>query len=241
VAAILVIAAWAAMSVFLDSPALAYIQLGTRSVVAILAACAVLLVAIQLMGRLPYARTSPSARRIQHRAMATAVVAAAVVVPAILANRILPVLSARFGWGRYGFPPPVPLTSLSPITDKLGIRLPKGTTVVAGEFIAGADEHLLAVLDMPAAGAEQFLHGQRFAWNAEVSPDELAIAWPPEVWRKLLLPHGLGSLAQRPGAVYVLASVPTATDFCYALIDPSERGRVMVHLYWVRTLEQWNW
>jgi len=181
----------------------------------------------------PTAQGSSSGKERARHAALWVLIAIAVICTFSLACAIFPVLSRKLEWGRYGYQPPVTLRSLIPITDKLGLRLPPGTRVVTGEFIAGPSEHLLAVLEAPSAEAETvFVKGQRFKWDIVASADELGLRMPPDMLR---------DLAGRSPVIYAQADEPRSTDLCAAVLDLSKGDRVVIYLYWIRTIEDSRW
>ena len=198
----------------------------------------IVLLAWGLLWRLVERRGTSNATRCeqkrtpQREALAGVILVVALVSALLFARAVFPVLSRKLEWGRYGFQPPVPVRSLEPITDKLGLHLPEGTRVVKGEFMSGPHNHLFAVLEMPRAGAEGLLHQSPFREGIVSSADDLPLGLPPEFTR---------SVAGKSHVVYAAASFPLPTDVCAMAVDLSDADRALVYLYWVRTVEDWNW
>jgi hypothetical protein len=165
-------------------------------------------------------------------AAVTQVTFAALLVSLLLAGAAFPALSRALEWGRYGFPPPVRLRDLDPITEKLGLRVPSGTEVVRGWFTAGPGQHLYAVLHMPAAGVDSFLHKQAFQWDLDPGYAESDVPMPSEA---------LQAIRGRSPVILGSASVPRGTDNCWVAVDLSPKTTAVVYLYWVRTIEDWDW
>jgi len=161
-----------------------------------------------------------------------ATVVIALIAAYLVARAAFPVVARKVEWGRFGFGPPVPLRDLSPITEKLRVRVPAGTRVVSGEFIAGSDEHLTALLEMPASRVHEFLGGQRFEWRSEKHVADLVPEPPTETLRHL---------EGKPNLVCVEAAFPWGTDFLSAVIDLSGSDKALVYLHWRTTDEEMNW
>jgi hypothetical protein len=191
-------------------------------------------VAIRFFASQSASATDASKRMDRHSAIITETVAVGVLLALAFASALVPVLSRRLEWGRYGCPPPVQLRDLSPLEHKLRLRFPPGTRVVRGEFISGPGEHAFAVLTMPQTSVQRFLHDQHTTAEP-VRGDELDY-WPSN------LPPAI-AMHLKGRSDLLLASLPRVgqTDLGEMALDLSDEQQARVYLYWEETNETTTW
>lgn len=204
---------------------------------------AVLLLAVSLVWHLVVrarrtaaSPTAPGAAT-ANAATALLVLAALLLVGSQVSPRIFRPLSRNLEWGRYGFGPPVKLTSLSMITTDAGISFPDDAVLIDGEFLGGPFQlYVIAKVQIPHDSVEAFLKHQRspFSW-APITRGRAAIeefrairyGAPPLMkdrgWRPDLVRHAI--FAQGEGG-------PGREAECWVLIDLDAPRRAVLYITW---------
>ena len=205
---------------------------------------AVLLLALALIWRL-FARRKVSSgpedrsdRAHVTGATALVVLAALLLIGSQVSPRIFGALSGRLEWGRYGFSPPVRLTTLRTVTRATGMRFPNAAALLGGEFINGGfAPFIMARVRLPQQDVEIFLKRQRppFSWGrierGKDALEELAAmanlgsmrwmkgrGWRPDLARRVIVAQGDAG----PGRAGEL----------WAVIDLDAPDHAVLYIFW---------
>jgi hypothetical protein len=169
-------------------------------------------------------------------ATALLVLAAMLLVGWQATPRIFRPLSRNLEWGRYGFGPPVRLTSLTMLTADAGITFPADAVLLDGEFVGGIQRYIIAKVRIPNDSVDTFLAHQRapFSWT-QVSHGRAAVqqframryggrqlmnqrGWHPDMVRQAIFADG--------------SAGPGREADCWVLIDLDSPGTAVLYITW---------
>jgi len=154
--------------------------------------------------------------------------------------RILPALSRRLEWGRFGYPPPVRLGSLDKITSASGMHFPLEAKLIDGEYIgSGPHPYLIAEVQMPRDRVETYFKQQRapFSWGDVSAYSRTRTGAISEFpwWLDVMRKRGWRPDLVRRAVLAQANTAPRAADFCNVLIDLDHPRHAVLYIYWEQT------